>query len=300
MKSGHDGEDVKYDQWDAFDDLVGRLPGPPKEGKITTSNLWIIEWLSDQDRRTGKDLYGWIEERRSCWAAYSPCRSKAEVLSALERVIQRAEQKNIVPILHLEAHGNEEGLEGPDGKGGVERLRWDELTDPLQRLNLATRCNLLVFIAACVGFAGIKAFNVGPRVPAVELVGPVSAVSESDLILATKEFYRRWMDPSPNLTDITASASREVSKTHFEPEPFVMLAFESMIQMLIGDLLSGEWAQRIEKNREKVPQLQSIWDQLFMIDLWPENRIRFGVDITAVVDALSKVPESVILAAARP
>jgi hypothetical protein len=69
-----------------------------------------------------------------------------------------------------------------------------------------------------------------------------------------------------------------------------------MIQLLIHDLRPGEWAQRIEKNRKNVSALQSLWDMLFMIDLWPENRQRFGVDMSAVVDALSKMPESVVLA----
>lgn len=288
---------MKDDQSDALNFLAEQLPGPPKMGLITTTNLWIIEWLLAQDRRTGKLLHDWIEERRSGWAAYSPCSSKAEVLAALEQVIQRAQRTNIVPILHLEAHGGEDGLVGPNGAGGIERLRWDELTEFLQKLNLATRCNLLVFVGACTGFAGIKAFNRGPRAPAVALVGPSSSVEEANLIWATKEFCRRYMDPSPNLTDITASASREAGATNFELEPFAMLAFESMIQLLIHDLHPGEWAQRIEKNRGKGPALQSLWDQLFMIDLWPENRQRFGVDMAAVVDALSKIPESMVLAA---
>lgn len=285
------------DRSDALNSLVELLPGPPRLVRIATTNLWIIEWLSDQDRPTGRILYEWIETRRSCWAAYSPCNSKAEVLAALERVTQRVKRDGIVPILHLEAHGDEDGLVGPNGAGGVERLQWNELTEPLQRLNLATRCNLLVFVVACIGFAGIKVFNKGPRAPAVALVGPSSSVEEARLIWATKEFYRRYMDPNPSLTDITESASREAGTTILEPEPFAMLAFESMIELLIHDLRPGEWAQRVEENRKRISVLQLMWDRLFMIDLWPENRQKFGVNMDAVVDALSKVSESAVLAA---
>lgn len=274
--------------------LLEQLPGPPTMGQICTTNVWIIEWLSAQDRRTGKLLHDWLQERRSGWAAYSPCSSKAEVLSAIERATLRAQQSNMIPLLHLEAHGNETGLGGPNGIGGNELLSWDELTEPLQRLNLATQCNLLVFVAACTGFAGIKAFYRGPRAPAVALIGPDSTVAAANLLWGTKEFYRRYMDESPRLTDIAASASREAGTVEFEPEPFAVLAFESMIKALIHGARPGVWRQRLERIRERVPELQLTWNKLFMIDLWSANRKRFGVDMAAVVEALSKIQESAL------
>lgn len=275
--------------------LFKLLPGPPTMVQIRTTNVWIIEWLSAPDKKTGQLLYQWMEERRPHWAIYSPCYSKTQVLAAIERATHHAHQSTMIPVLHLEAHGDADGLEGPNGTGGNERLSWDELAEPLQGLNLATRCNLLIFIAACTGFAGINVFLRGPRAPAVALVGPDSLISESTLFWATKEFYRRCMDPSASLTDMATSASREAGTVEFEPEPFAVLAFESMIKTLLHGVRRGEWIRRLEQVRLKVSSLQLMWDQLFMIDLWPENRERFGVDITAVVDVLSKTPESIVL-----
>ncbi|MGD9576771.1 MAG: hypothetical protein AB7Y74_00815 [Syntrophorhabdus sp.] len=195
-------------------------------------------------------------------------------------------------MLHLEAHGSEAGLTGPNGTGDKEFLSWDELTDPLQRLNLATQCNLLVFVAACNGFAGIKAFYRGPRAPAVALVGPDSIVAEANLLWGTKEFYRRYMDESPRLTEIVGSASREAGTVEFEKEPFALLAFESMIKAFIHGVPPRQWMQRLERIRARIPELQLRWNELFMIDLWPANQERFGLDITAVVESLSKIKKS--------
>jgi hypothetical protein len=93
-------------------------------------------------------------------------------------------------VLHLEAHGDAEGLEGPDGAGGRELLRWEELTEPLRNLNVATRCNLVLVAAACTGFAAVKAFKKGPRAPALALVGPLEPIGSGRLLAALKEYYR--------------------------------------------------------------------------------------------------------------
>jgi hypothetical protein len=206
-------------------DLRDRLPGPPAMAKIETTNAWIIEWLGPQDQKTGRLLHDWLQDRRPGWSAYVPCKSKAGVLAAIERATVRAQQSRIVPLLHLEAHGDEIGLGSPDGLGASELLTWEELAAPLQQLNLATACNLVVLVAACTGFAGIKAFFRGPRAPAVALVGSTDRIVEGNLLRGTKEFYRLWCDEDPRLIDVVASASREAGPVGFEVEPFAVLAY---------------------------------------------------------------------------
>ena len=147
--------------------LFETLPGPPEVAEIRTSNVWIVEWLSADEAHTGRDLHDWMKERRPGWSVHVPCETKAEVIAAIARATERAQDSGMSPVLHLEAHGGNEGLGGPDGKNGKEFLTWDELTEPLQKLNLATRCNLVVVVAACIGFAGIQVLRRGPRAPAL-------------------------------------------------------------------------------------------------------------------------------------
>jgi len=214
----------------------------------------------------------------------------------------------MIPVLHLEAHGGDVGLAGPDGTGGSELLTWDELTDPLQQLNLMTGCNLVVVVAACTGFAGITALSRGPRAPAFALVGPDAPVMPRNLLWGTKEFYRRWLDVSPKLDDIVASASQEAGTVAFELEPFASLAYEATIKHLIISMRPNEQRERVERIRQRMlaetelsaaeierrltllpplpttDDLQRVWDEMFMIDLYPGNRKRFGLDMTAIVE----------------
>lgn len=300
-------------------DVLERLPGPPALATIRTTNVWIIEWLHSNDRKTGHLLHSWLQQQRPGWSAYFRCSSKADILAAIERAAVRVRQSRIVPVLHLEAHGDDQGLEGPCGTGGAELLSWDELADPLQHLNLATGCNLVVLVAACTGFAGIKAFYRGPRAPAVALIGPTNTLNESELLNGTKEFYRRWRDHDARLSEIVASVSRETGPVAFEMEPFALLAFEAMVKSLLISLRPEEQNRRTERLRQRVQDalalsaadvenqlsvlpaippaedLQLIWDTLFMIDLWPENRERFGVDMMAVRQDIMDTKSPVLL-----
>jgi hypothetical protein len=296
---------VDYEQ-----ELFDSLPGPPVTAKNKTTNVWIIEWLPPNDQKTGLQLHEWMQNKRPKWSYYSKCLNKGEVLSSIERAISLAERHPFIPVLHLEAHGNEDGLGCLNENGNIESLSWDELTEPLQRLNLATRCNLIVVVAACIGFAGILALVRGPRAPAVAIVGPDAPIEVGRLFEGTKEIDRRWMDDNPNLTDIVNSASRESGSVLFDWEPFTVLAYDVLSEHLIISLRDDQ--QHLRKCRirqlmlshafgseEEIENklsllspsfqktlIQKMWDEMFMIDLFPENAEQFGVDWSEVVDII--------------
>ncbi|WP_303905267.1 hypothetical protein [Thiohalomonas denitrificans] len=291
--------------------LLEALPAPPELVEIHVSNVWIVEWLPSNETRTGRMLHDWMNERRQGWSAYFSCNNKNDVVAAISAATERARNDKLRPVLHLESHGGDMGLQGPNGSGGTEMLTWDELTEHLQALNVATGCNLVVVVAACTGFAGIKALQRGPRAPAVVLVGPDAVVMPRNLLAGAKEFYRRFMDENPRLSDIAESASREAGKVNFEWEPFAILAYEALIESLVRSVRPAERAKRVQRMREQMlvearltnaeiqaqlgaipylppwPVLQQTWDELFMIDIDPENWKRFGLDLRAIVERIS-------------
>lgn len=282
--------------------LFEKLPGPPVSAVIRSTNIWIIEWLPPNEQRTGRLLHEWMQGHRRGWSVYSTCAPKNEVLSSIERATKIAEKSGMIPVLHLEAHGNEMCLGLPDSNGGVEILTWDELTEPLQRLNLATRCNLVLVLAACIGFAGIKAFVRGPRAPAVALIGPSAPIMSGNLFSWTKEFYKRWMAGNPNFSEIAANASREAGAVSFAWEPFAVLAYDALAKLVIISMRPDEQRKQVNRFRQRLVEqnrltageienrlslltpslqvnvIQRLWDEMFMIDLYPDNRERFGVN----------------------
>lgn len=293
-------------------DLFDNLPGPPVKAIIKSTNVWIIEWLPSTDQHTGRDLHEWIHKRRPKWSHYSECLSKQEVLSSIDQATIVAQKNNMIPILHIEAHGDQDRLGCQNDQGQIELLSWDELTEPLQELNLATHCNLVFVVAACIGFAGIQALVRGPRAPAIAIVGPDAEIEVGRLFEGTKEFYRRWMDKDPNLTDIVNSACRESGSVAFDWEPFAVLAYDALAEHLIVSMREDQQqmqkcrirqlmlnntngsVQEIENKLSLIspsfqkPLIQKMWDEMFMIDLYPENEQRFGVNWSDVIDLIIK------------
>jgi len=190
-------------------------------------------------------------------------------------------------------------------------LTWDELTKPLQNLNLVTRCNLLVVVAACIGFAGVKALRRGPLAPAVALVGPDDDVMPRNLLWGAKEFYRRWLDENLRLSEIAESASREAGTISFLIEPFTILSYEALVESLIKLIRPVERLKQQDRIRQRLlaetnlssseienrlahmsilpawPDVQQSWDKMFMIDLEPSNQERFGLDLKTIVERIA-------------
>lgn len=286
--------------------LISTLPGPPALARVRTTNVWIVEWLSPEEQHTGRELHEWMGRTRAGWSVYCPCQTKADVLAAIKRAEVCAQTSAMIPVLHLESHGGTSGL-APSNAPDTEWLTWEELTVPLQGLNLATRCSLVVVVAACVGFGAVQAFQQGPRAPAVALVGPDAEVTSSELLAGAKEFYRRWMD-TPTLNEIAESASREMGKVRLELEPFATLCYEAVVGLLVKSARPFERQRRTEKMRQRLqveteltsaqienrlalpawPVWQQMWDQMFMIDVWPENKERFGINFKDIIERIER------------
>ena len=108
--------------------------------------------------------------------------------------VERFARAGHSPVLHLETHGDETGLQLANG----ERIQWLELAAPLASLNQATAMNLTVFVAACDGAHLISVLRPTGRAPAWAIIGPKESVSHEVIEEATKSFYVAFLS-SPDL-----------------------------------------------------------------------------------------------------
>ena len=175
--------------------------------------ILILEWLANEDRRTGKELHQFLQGLRvpTCLVR---CEKVDDVRAALQRAVDNLGTRGI-PVVHIESHGSNP-FEGDDvrdadfGLDAVPGLPWTELGDWLAPLNEASGFRLLVVGATCWGFAAIAAMKVGEHVaPFAAAVGFSTEVNPSSLHDAMKELYRS-LKRGDGLQDSIQAAGREL------------------------------------------------------------------------------------------
>ena len=124
------------------------------DNRLVLGKVHIVEWLNDQDRKTGREIFDEIEPLGKASdppveAAYHPIATAGQLLGLLHALEEEYQRERGTPLLHLETHGAKEGIEA---RG--ETVSWGALAAALVPLNRLTGLNLVVLLAACEGFYG--------------------------------------------------------------------------------------------------------------------------------------------------
>jgi len=215
--------------------------------------------------------------------------SSGTFLDLLAQLAQQASRDAYVPLLHIESHGGEEGLEFADGS----RLTWDNLKPALVALNVATRLNLITVVAACHGGAIASFVRAEHRAPFWAFLAPKRQISAGDLETALSAFYQALL--------MTRSSERAMGalRTTRAGNEFWQLSAQTIYRLIVEGYaerhLTDEAVQRrAEVLRARAAEQGADWTQaqvevtirdpgiferfrkeFFMIDLYPEHAERF-------------------------
>lgn len=274
----------------------------PKLSKLSAevNGIAIVEWLHDRDRRTGRELYEWAKATfEELPLVYVSCSTRDDFFEALAAIEKKARAEQINYIVQIEAHGGDEGYEGPGLEGALELVHWDELRAPLVALNTAMRCNLVLISAACWGHAALLSSAEGPRAAFLGIVGFSSTVQPKSILEASKEFYRATLKERMNLESAVDSARRELEADEgIEFDIFPKMAYESLVGAIVPKF-TPEWEEQVraahfrhrgeeigiaEVRILRKQVVQQMWNELFMVDLYPENTGRFEFDASEFCD----------------
>ena len=166
------------------------MPVPPE--KRAQFFVYIVESPSAPDlyhRRSEADLI-----RQAIELDEIPCASRCAITcEAFETALtlgisdEMTRWKGRVPILHISAHGGDEGIQ----LSNKDVLLWPDLKNLLVPLNKALGGGLLVCMSSCHGFAGIRMamHPDDPDLPFFALVGSTAKPTWSDTAIAFATFY---------------------------------------------------------------------------------------------------------------
>jgi len=154
-------------------------------------SIVVIESLRPTDMKTGDWLYTsviepWARSNAPFYTKLYLPTSRFEFLGVLDELRDQLFRNGHAPILHIEAHGDREGLE----LGNHEHIPWEALRQRVTEMNQLCQVNLLLVMAMCAGWHLSRLLIPTQRAPVWGIVGPTSDdVTAGDLRNAMEGFY---------------------------------------------------------------------------------------------------------------
>ncbi|OAN93373.1 hypothetical protein A8B84_20020 [Marinobacter sp. EhC06] len=150
----------------------------------------VIESLTEGELKTGSRLF---EDRlmhldsydENLSAEFFSVEDADSFINCLRTISQRIPKENIVPIIHIECHGDEDGLMLADGS----HLPWNRFRNELIKINFASRLNALIVVGACGGANLIGSATQMDGAPFFGVIGVKEEVKAGDLENRFRDFY---------------------------------------------------------------------------------------------------------------
>ena len=188
---------------------------------IHFSRVVFLESKEAADHHNGEELQRRFSQRApnaglSC--SYRKVSNVAELISAIAEEARQASPLS-TPLLHIEAHGDRQGIESEDG--GV--ALWEDLRPPLQELNRKAQGHLVVTVGACHGIWLAESLLGDGFTPFAAFIGLDERVRSRSLLEGWEAFYQRLVDTRS--FDEAIRAANVCLRKNREPELHALTAF---------------------------------------------------------------------------
>jgi hypothetical protein len=271
------------------------------------SKIAVLQSLPADEMPTGKRLCEDVEiinlfHDRELKIQFLNVPTKRDFLVSLIQLEKEA-TAGIYPLLHIECHGSADqtGIILADDSF----LAWTELKPYFTGINVATRCNLLIVLAACYGGYLGQIILPTERAPCWALIGPTDKVLPHELLSGFGSFYSIFLgtlDGDKSLESLTAKKLKSGRYSFTSAGGFFRIAYANYLaNYCTSDELDkraaklsrklrkmgtavrpGKGAIRRLMRRTEESSYEKYYKKFFMIDLYPENAARFPLTFSEV------------------
>lgn len=163
--------------------------------QLLFKKIHVIESLPHNEMRTGKDLnddclYYNSFKLSGVKHEYTRVETQTEFLNSIGRIRNDMVQNDESPIIHLELHGNENGLLLANGKF----IEWSALKKAFQEINLLCKNNLFLTLAVCRGAYLIDIIDMFDTAPYWGFLAPREVISVGSASVV--QFLLYWASPN--------------------------------------------------------------------------------------------------------
>jgi|GEM_PF-770199 len=163
------------------------------DGGSALDVLWIVESLRPGDTKTGQLLYRDIKDQAKLLQPtlrieFRTPASNVQMLAVLDEIACDT-RAGASPMLHIECHGDQHGIQLSDDSC----LDWGDLSAPLIAINRASALNLVVVLAACKGVYLIHTVERLSEAPFWAVIAPDKVVYDGPMLTAYLSFYTSFL-----------------------------------------------------------------------------------------------------------
>lgn len=291
-----------------------------KDMKFNT--LYIIESLKDGDLKTGYSLFEDLKLQEYVHehvrVEYKEPKSSDEWDEMMTRILNECKGQEVYPIIHLEVHGAENGIQLSNG----DVVLRDNVGEQLRQINIETGCNLFLTMGVCKGLYVLFNTQLDKPMPFCGAIGSFSTLKAGDIQLRYAEFYETFF----RTFDITQAYIQLIKVETGFPVEYTQYRYihvdelfcrvyqnylkvgckqEGMLQRALdaaqenGIILPNRQQKRqfqrdFTKQEKKTREMyyQEATRIFFMLDTHPENRNRFNVPKT--IEELEEVSKHLV------
>lgn len=224
------------------------------------------------------------------------------LFAELGKINTKCKNEGECPIIHLEMHGNKQGV----GMRSGEFVMWADLKGALTNINISCNLNLFITLAVCKGSYLMQLINPLEPAPFWGIVGSFETIKNYDLLVRYSGFYDSLLtefdfnkaslalyEQNPSLpTDyrfINAEMTFKNVIHHYHSTKFgstitLKARFNSVVKDEKLKFNSKEEENKhfvkfaAKANREKEETFLIYKNKFFMIDLYPSNQEKFKID----------------------
>ena len=143
---------------------------------------------------TGRHLYRFLQDLAdtSDYVSFDEPETAEDFLGTLISIREHLLSTGEIPLLHIETHGDPDGITLLSGQS----LGWHQLKGILTEINIASKLNLMVVLAACHGDNLVKTMRLTDRCPMWGSIGPQTTMPAGDLLDSIQVFYKEFLHSS--------------------------------------------------------------------------------------------------------
>ena len=161
----------------------------PFDDSFQKIGLIIFDSLGPNDFQTGEKLFEDLKLKTYLNNSFLVYYKRIGNLETLDEVLNwiknQIHLKLIYPLIHFEAHGNENGMQFNTNQS----IEWIDLLCRLRELNILLINNLIVSMSMCKGASLIYKIDYYDRAPFKVLIGPDFSLKAGELYEGFYSFY---------------------------------------------------------------------------------------------------------------